>query len=121
MLWIDAICINQQDLKEKSHQVASMASIFKDAWQVVVWLGSHKETPAQIRGMLERLNEPRRSVQEMSDNLPWAVTKLQSFFDQAWYEQRPFRQYFIRHIPIPALHHYLTDNGRLLKLLSGQV
>jgi len=38
-LWIDAICINQQDDFEKSHQVAQMGEIYKSADSVIVWLG----------------------------------------------------------------------------------
>jgi ankyrin repeat protein len=39
ILWVDAICINQEDVKERGHQVKQMASIYKNAEQVVVWLG----------------------------------------------------------------------------------
>ncbi|KAF5248255.1 hypothetical protein FANTH_6048 [Fusarium anthophilum] len=39
ILWIDAICINQQDTKEKGHQVQSMAKIYATATRVFVWLG----------------------------------------------------------------------------------
>ncbi len=38
-LWIDAICINQQDECEKSHQVAHMGSIYELAERVVIWFG----------------------------------------------------------------------------------
>jgi hypothetical protein len=38
-LWIDAICINQRDEKDKSHQVAMMADIYSKADRVIVWLG----------------------------------------------------------------------------------
>jgi hypothetical protein len=38
-LWIDAICINQTDLVEKSHQVQRMGEIYRDAEEVLVWLG----------------------------------------------------------------------------------
>ena len=38
-LWIDAICINQENIKERNHQVSQMASIYKQARMVVVWLG----------------------------------------------------------------------------------
>lgn len=38
-IWIDAICINQQDIEEKNHQVRFMSSIYNDAVLVVVWLG----------------------------------------------------------------------------------
>jgi hypothetical protein len=39
ILWVDAICINQDDDKEKGHQVGSMAKIYAKASRVIVWLG----------------------------------------------------------------------------------
>ncbi|KAI4201529.1 MAG: hypothetical protein LQ350_003144 [Teloschistes chrysophthalmus] len=39
ILWADAICINQDNVEERSAQVARMAAIFKLATKVVVWLG----------------------------------------------------------------------------------
>ena len=39
VLWIDAICINQQDLVERSHQVALLWDTFREAKNVIVWLG----------------------------------------------------------------------------------
>ena len=42
-LWIDAICINQHDLDERSNQVAMMARIFTLATQTVIWLGEDSE------------------------------------------------------------------------------
>jgi hypothetical protein len=38
-VWIDAICIHQDDLAERNAQVARMRDIYQAAWQVVVWLG----------------------------------------------------------------------------------
>ncbi|KAF9891424.1 hypothetical protein FE257_004280 [Aspergillus nanangensis] len=38
-LWVDAICINQADVSEKEGQVKRISTIFKEADQVVVWLG----------------------------------------------------------------------------------
>ena len=37
-LWVDALCINQADFKEKMHQVSRMSSIYGQASQVVVQL-----------------------------------------------------------------------------------
>ncbi|KAK0645797.1 heterokaryon incompatibility protein-domain-containing protein, partial [Cercophora newfieldiana] len=39
VLWIDALCINQDDLEEKSSQVQRMAGIYQLAERVLVWLG----------------------------------------------------------------------------------
>jgi Heterokaryon incompatibility protein (HET) len=38
-LWVDAVCINQQSMTERSTQVTRMTSIYKFAYSVVVWLG----------------------------------------------------------------------------------
>lgn len=38
-LWVDALCINQQDTDERSQQVAIMGSIYRSAKCVDVWLG----------------------------------------------------------------------------------
>ncbi|KAH7110725.1 heterokaryon incompatibility protein-domain-containing protein [Dactylonectria macrodidyma] len=38
-IWIDSICINQNDEAEKNHQVGMMAEIFTRASMVLVWLG----------------------------------------------------------------------------------
>ncbi|PNP53987.1 hypothetical protein THARTR1_05674 [Trichoderma harzianum] len=39
VLWVDAICINQDDNKERGHQVQQMGDIFKKAGRVIFWLG----------------------------------------------------------------------------------
>jgi len=39
MLWIDAICINQSNNSEKSHQVMRMKDIYVNASNVLVWTG----------------------------------------------------------------------------------
>ncbi|CZR65469.1 uncharacterized protein PAC_15369 [Phialocephala subalpina] len=39
IVWIDAICVNQEDLEERSQQVQLMRVIYSQAWRVVVWLG----------------------------------------------------------------------------------
>lgn len=38
-LWIDALCINQEDLNERNHQVRRMKTIYESASRIIVWLG----------------------------------------------------------------------------------
>ena len=38
-LWIDAICINQDDVHERNDQVSSMGEIYRNAATVLIWLG----------------------------------------------------------------------------------
>lgn len=39
VLWVDAICIDQRNLKEKSSQVQMMNCIYFQAQEVLIWLG----------------------------------------------------------------------------------
>ncbi|KAB8272533.1 heterokaryon incompatibility protein-domain-containing protein [Aspergillus minisclerotigenes] len=39
MLWVDAVCINQQDNQEKGYQIRLMPTIYSKASHVIVWLG----------------------------------------------------------------------------------
>jgi hypothetical protein len=52
-LWVDAICINQQDLREKGHQVKQMGDVYEGAEEVLIWLGPSN---ANIDGLLESIN-----------------------------------------------------------------
>lgn len=38
--WIDMLCINQQSIPERNHQVAMMRDIFQSAGLVIAWLGT---------------------------------------------------------------------------------
>jgi hypothetical protein len=39
VFWIDAICINQNDIRERNAQVLIMGDIYEHAEEVVIWLG----------------------------------------------------------------------------------
>ncbi|KAH7369228.1 heterokaryon incompatibility protein-domain-containing protein [Plectosphaerella cucumerina] len=39
LLWIDQLCINQADDREKTHQVGQMHHVYAEAERAVVWLG----------------------------------------------------------------------------------
>jgi hypothetical protein len=41
--WIDALCINQDDLDEKTEQVQRMWQIYENAGLVIIWLGPEDE------------------------------------------------------------------------------
>ena len=52
ILWVDAICINQEDLQEQGQQVQLMARIYSQAARVLVWLG---ETADDSDNALDRI------------------------------------------------------------------
>jgi ankyrin repeat protein len=39
VLWVDAICIDQNNPRERGHQVKQMSSIYRNAAKVIFWLG----------------------------------------------------------------------------------
>lgn len=39
-IWIDAICINQSDQRERGEQILYMFTIYGKADEVMVWLGA---------------------------------------------------------------------------------
>jgi Heterokaryon incompatibility protein (HET) len=39
-LWVDALCINQEDMVEKSSQVPRMKDVYARAYNVLAWLGT---------------------------------------------------------------------------------
>lgn len=73
VLWIDAICVNQQDLAERSRQVIRMADLYKLADRVVVWLGSDKNESGHGLRIMEELSSQinvnwlRRTIEPKSD------------------------------------------------------
>ena len=44
LLWIDALCINQEDILERNQQVNQMGVIYSQARRVVVWLGQQNSS-----------------------------------------------------------------------------
>ena len=46
VLWIDAICVDQDNIPERGHQVVRMAEIYPQASRVVVWLGPERDDSA---------------------------------------------------------------------------
>lgn len=54
-LWVDQICINQQDACEKSEQVKCMDLIYKGSVETLVWLGPTAERSEEVFKLLNQL------------------------------------------------------------------
>lgn len=58
-VWIDALCINQSDSKEKATQVEMMGDIYSNAARVIAWLGNEDVTPSEATRMFSLLQKMR--------------------------------------------------------------
>ncbi|KAI1503759.1 heterokaryon incompatibility protein-domain-containing protein [Biscogniauxia marginata] len=57
-LWVDAICINQQDTQERGHQVRLMCAVYTTAQIVRVWLDDDVDPSSEPFQMARRLEIP---------------------------------------------------------------
>jgi hypothetical protein len=106
VVWADAICINQQDKAEKSHQVPMMGSIYSLARRVVVSLGHGDAQQTRLsfeccRIIADACHEfdqkngivPDHRERHEEVNLPGELfdpiilSSLQELFDKSWFSR----------------------------------
>ncbi|KAL9622065.1 MAG: hypothetical protein Q9160_003564 [Pyrenula sp. 1 TL-2023] len=56
-VWIDAICVNQRDLVERSQQVSYMRQIYQNAQEVLIFLGIESTPSEEIASLLEETKQ----------------------------------------------------------------
>jgi hypothetical protein len=56
VLWVDAICVNQEDLEERSSQVQKFKHVYSLASQVVVWLGIENDKSSDAMQLLKEIS-----------------------------------------------------------------
>lgn len=78
LLWIDAICINQTDLQERSHQVSIMKQIYSRAALVISWLGKEDEHSATAFQFIEKIIKRHISAGESLHASPDAIWSKQT-------------------------------------------
>ncbi|KAH9909259.1 heterokaryon incompatibility protein-domain-containing protein [Xylariomycetidae sp. FL2044] len=93
-IWVDSLCINQQDLKERGEQVSMMRHIYSKASQVVIWLGKDTSTTAYAVELLSEAAQkeyPRdwllQTLKDQSNRSRWsAVLALfsRNYFNRVW-------------------------------------
>jgi len=89
-IWADSVCINQQDIKEKSMQVLLMVDIYRKSYAVNVWLGLSNESSAVGMEILSFL----ASKADFHINQPW--TRYSSELSLAGLNDIIHRPYFQR-------------------------
>jgi len=73
VIWIDAICINQNDIEERNEQVSLMGEIYEGTREAIIWLGDHAEATCSNPEMVER---GRQLISTLIDGLLDPYTDL---------------------------------------------
>ena len=69
LYWIDALCINQDNMDERSAQVALMGSIYKQATACLVWLGEKDDFTGIAMSTAVKLWNELRNREKLSTHL----------------------------------------------------
>ncbi|KAK2752653.1 HET domain-containing protein [Colletotrichum kahawae] len=102
-LWIDAVCLDQTNGKEKAQQIPLMGRIYGEAKDVCIWLGEEDRMTAKVFTLLRTLSQlpeiqpqwdmARRVAFHLKevfscDNAFVGFSSLHDFFLRSWFSRR---------------------------------
>ncbi|KAK8135094.1 hypothetical protein PG984_007106 [Apiospora sp. TS-2023a] len=96
VIWIDAVCVNQTDTKERGHQVALMTRIYSEASRNIIFLGEGNNASLNGLETIRALNAEidrrwliyRRLPAHASDlQTPIDKSALSAFFTLPWFSR----------------------------------
>ena len=90
IIWVDAICIDQNNPEEQGQQVQLMAKIYSNAYCVIVWLGKKAEDTdralenIQLAADKELTKRPKKEINQQ------AILSLlrQPWFQRIWVREQ---------------------------------
>ncbi|KAF4988898.1 hypothetical protein FGRMN_9479 [Fusarium graminum] len=103
-LWADQVCVNQDDIAERSQQVTLMNAIYKGAKHVLVWLGSDEQNVAhnamtmihyldgvfndkEMHSDFRRVHSEELLIQDRGPWMPLSSLTKQPWFSRLWIVQ----------------------------------
>ena len=105
MLWVDSVCINQGNQKEKGHQVKQMGDVYKGAEEVIVWLGPSDDDIASLIESINWIDGRALGAEALGSKADW--TSLCS-----WYKKERFWS--------PTVEAHVRERLALQELLERQ-
>ncbi|KAH6983699.1 heterokaryon incompatibility protein-domain-containing protein, partial [Ilyonectria sp. MPI-CAGE-AT-0026] len=87
ILWIDAICINQEDDKERGLQVESMAKIYAKASRVIVWLGEAAHDSDLALKAICRTAEEQDTNSAINETNQQATLAILRLLEREWFQR----------------------------------
>jgi hypothetical protein len=97
-LWIDALCINQDDNVEKSTEIQRMLSIYRGAIGVLAWLGPSDESSVAAMSKMNQfvefylhsgksLTESAEEFVQKLENSHQCVAEIQTLMQRPWFRR----------------------------------
>ncbi|RBA15907.1 hypothetical protein FPRO05_12128 [Fusarium proliferatum] len=84
-VWADALCINQDDLQEKTLQVRQMGNIYSKASQVLVWLGPEDNKTSAVDIIQKFAADRELHWNNTGDE--WKLFQLYFFLSKDWWSR----------------------------------
>lgn len=83
LFWIDALCIDQTNNREKNHQVQQMGAIFSRAQLVLAWMGNKRQIASYFDHVRRSLLEQGRKFDRKSSADYYAFVR-DEYWKRAW-------------------------------------
>ncbi|KAF7949122.1 hypothetical protein EAE96_008291 [Botrytis aclada] len=85
VMWIDQICINQKDNKEKEMQIPLMGRIYKHAFNTVIWLGQCEPGSDSAIQLVKNINVKLLFIQSKIDSENFERMQLPRSDSKTWH------------------------------------
>jgi Heterokaryon incompatibility protein (HET) len=85
ILWVDAICIDQQNLEERSTQVPLMFRIYGSATRVLVWLGEQSDDSDLALDVIASWSRPSAVLVDRLSTNSIEFKALDNLFARSWW------------------------------------
>ncbi|KAN0091834.1 Heterokaryon incompatibility protein (HET) domain containing protein [Hyaloscypha variabilis] len=103
-IWVDSICINQDNNDECSHQVQLMRRIYANAWSVIVYLGAASEDSDLAMGLLHRQTTSRSNFTSSE------ASSLKSLFSRPYFS----RIWIVQEVALAKCLHFYCGNSEAM-------
>lgn len=116
-LWVDALCICQDETSDKSSQVRMMGDIFRKATRTWIWLGEASDEDEAVVDYLCNASSP---TDIKPKDLP--MPALQHFFGRPWFRRLwILQEALLSRQPVAQCGNKTADFTRIVKLSTDLI